>query len=318
MVTITFGNPQYLWFLLAIPLLIVSHFYLIRYTKRKALLFANFRALKRATGKKFITKNYTILFLRLAIIVFSVLAVSQVSLWYETETNENEYVLAIDTSASMGAQDVQPTRLEAAIAYGERFIDDLDPDTRVALVSFSGITLIESPLTRDHDEVVSVLKDLKIEASGTDIPGALITSTNLLEQVTRGKAVILITDGSNTIETFQSRSMKRAVEYTVSKRVKVFAIGVGSVNGTVGYLPSYYNISSKYNTENLEFIANRTGGAFYEARDTGQLRKAYENILSSETTSLIQRDLTPGLLLLVMLALFVEWGLLNTRFRLLP
>jgi len=318
MVTFTFENPEYLWLLIAIPLLAISHFYQLRYTRKKALRFANFMVLKRATGNTFITKNYTILILRLCVLIFAIGAVSGSVIWYESETNENEYVIAIDTSASMSARDVQPTRIDAAKVYALEFIDGLDRATQVGLVSFSGVTFIEQPLTLDKSELRKSLEEIEIEASGTDIPGAIITSTNLLVQTNRGRAIILITDGSNTIETFQSKSLQRAVQYAEINRVRVYTMGVGGSEGQLGYLPTYYNVSSTYNAENLIFIANATGGTYFGVSDANELARAYAEVASLQQRSTVQKNLAPGLMALALLILLVEWGLLNTRFRLLP
>lgn len=319
MVSITFDNPEYLWFLFAIPFLIVTHFFLLRYTKRRAMKFANFMALKRVTGERLITKNYTILTIRTLIIACAILAVSGTVIFYEGQTNENEYVITIDTSASMTAEDLQPSRLEAAKMYASGFIDNLDDKTRVGIVSFSGITFIEEPLTLDRGNLYETLDRIESVASGTDIPGAIITSVNVLNGAEKGKAVILLTDGSNTIETFNSRSLQRATSYAQINRVKIYTIGVGTdIRTPIGYLPQYYNVSASYNSENLEFIANETGGKFYQATDEAALEAAYDNIRSTDQTSTLRTNLTPGLMLTALCLLLVEWGLLNTRFRMIP
>jgi Ca-activated chloride channel homolog len=319
MVSITFENPQYLWFLFAVPLFVVTHFFLLRHNRRKAMKFANFMAIKRVTGERLITKNYTVLILRMIIIICAILAVAQTVVWYEGETNENEYVIALDTSASMTAEDVLPTRLDAAKVYGKAFIDTLDGNTRVGLVSFSGVTFIEEPLTLKRGDLFTSLDRMEPTASGTDIPGAIITSTNMLSSTDRGRAIILISDGSNTIETFASRSIQRATGYATLYHVKVYTIGVGTESDApIGYLPNYYNVSATYNFDNLEFIANETGGEFYKASSAEELQQAYDDIKANDRTSTIKMDLTVGLMLICLLLLMVEWGLLNTRFRSLP
>ncbi|MDD9952908.1 MAG: VWA domain-containing protein [Candidatus Woesearchaeota archaeon] len=319
MVSVTFTNPEYLWFLVMLPVLVAAHFFILRHTKRKALKFANFVVLKRATGQKYITKNYTILVLRLCIVLCAVLAVSQTIIWYEGETNENEYVIALDTSASMAAKDFQPTRMAAAISYAKEFVEVLDRNTRVGLVSFSGVTFIEQPLTNDKKDLRDSLDDFEISAAGTDIPGATITSTNLLINAEKGRAVILITDGSNTIETFHSKSLQRATQYAKINRVKIHTIGVGTdTNAPIGYLPTYYNVSATYNDENLQYISNATGGDHYRAFSEEELAAAYKDIQSAEKTSTLKLDTTPGLMLITLILILVEWILLSTRFRMLP
>jgi len=319
MASISFGEPQYLWFLFAVPLLVVTHFFLLRHAKRKALKFANFVALKRVTGERLITKNYTILGLRLLIVMSTIFAVAQTTVWYEGHTNENEYVIALDTSASMSAQDIVPTRLDIAKEYAVQFSDALDSNTRVGLVSFSGVTFVEQTLTKDRDDIRASIEPIDIVAAGTDIPGAIITSTNLLISTERGRAIILITDGSNTIEDFNSRSIQRASDYAIIHHVKVYTIGVGNdVRTPIGYLPTIYNVSATYNADNLQLIANLTGGKYYAASDADDLAQAYNDIKSADMPSTIKMELTGGLMLIALFLLMLEWGLLSTRFRALP
>jgi Ca-activated chloride channel homolog len=319
MVTITFEHSRYLWFLCAIPILIVTHFFLLRHSKRKAMKFANFAALKRVTGERLITKNHTILIIRALIILSAVLAVSGTIVWYEGETNQNEYVITIDTSASMTAEDIAPTRLEAAKIYGQQFIDDLDGNTRVGIVSFSGVTFIEEPLTKDRAHLRESLAELEVAAAGTDIPGAIITATNVLNAAEKGRAIILLTDGSNTIEDFNSKSIQRAISYAQLNHVKIYTIGVGTNTRTpIGYLPKYYNVSTTYNADNLELMANETGGKYYYAGDEVALQSAYKDIKAADKVSTLKLDLTSGLMLVCLLLIMVEWGLINTRFRTIP
>jgi Ca-activated chloride channel family protein len=319
MVSITFDNPQYLWFLFAVPLVVLTHFFMLRHAKRRAMKFANFVLLKRITGERLITKNYTILALRTLIILCAIFAVAQTHVWYEGKSNQNEYAITIDTSASMKAADFDPSRLDVAKIYAEQFVDALDPNTRAAVVSFSGLTFIEQALTTNRADLKDALRRLDATAAGTDIAGAIITSTNTLINVERGRGIILITDGSNTVEDFHSRSIQRAVIYAKANRVKIYTIGVGKdIKTPIGYLPSYYNVSASFNADNLIYIANETGGKYYAAEDNEALINAYNDIKSADQTSTLSLDLTGGLMLVTLMLLMAEWGLINTRFRMLP
>jgi Ca-activated chloride channel family protein len=209
--------------------------------------------------------------------------------------------------------------MDAAKEYAAGFIEALDSHTRVGIVSFSGITFIESTLTTDRGELMDTLERIEVQASGTDIPGAIITSTNVLTASERGRAIILLTDGSNTIETFTSRSVQRATQYAALNHVKIYAIGIGTPDqAPLGYLPTYYNVSAAYNPDNLRAIANATGGKHYEARNGEELQAAYEDIRAADKVSTIKTDLTPGLMLIALLLLMLEWGLINTHFRSIP
>jgi Ca-activated chloride channel family protein len=316
---LTFESPANLWFLAAIPLFAVAHFFFLRYAKRRALLFANFRALKRVTGKNLVTRNYLLLTLRLVILLLVVLAVSGATLWYEGRSNNNDFVLAIDSSSSMTAQDIKPTRIDAAKSDAQLFVDALTSEARIGVVTFSGIALIDTVPISDKIEVKKVIANIEtLKAGGTDIPGAIITSTNLLLDNTKGRAIILLTDGSNTIETFLDASMQRAVTYAKEHHVTIHTIGVGTNLGPIGYLPEYYNVSAVYNEENLVQIANATGGTYAKAESAEQLLTAFQTIVDNTDTQLLRRDLRPPLMLAALVLILIEWLLINTRFRRFP
>lgn len=315
----TFENPQSLWFLLSLPLLLLGHYFFLRYTKKRALHFANFRALKRITGKKLITKNYLQLILRCFIVIFAIGAASGTVLWIEGFSNENDYVIAIDTSSSMTSQDIPPTRIDAAKNDAKLFLESLNSDTRVGVVSFSGIALIQTVPTSDKELVTSRIDEVEIlPAGGTDIPSAIITSTNLLLDNSKGRAIILITDGSNTIETFLDESLSRALDYAQEYKVKIHTVGIGTQDGPVGYLPEYYNVSATFNEDNLIQIANATDGTYNFVESEDQLFAAFQQISLEQNEQLLRRDLRPLFMLTALLLLFVEWLLINTRWRVLP
>ncbi len=319
MVSITFLQPVYLWLLLAVPLIFVAHLYFLRNAKRRAMQFANFAALKRATGTKYVARNQVLLIVRIAIVVLATFGVAQTIIWYDGSADANEYVITIDTSASMAAHDLEPDRLTVAKRHALDFVDSLDADTRVGVVSFSGVAFIEQPLTKDRGDIRDAISRLEIEASGTDIPGAVITSVNLLATTERGRMIILITDGSNTIQTFESDGLRRASGYAQTQRVRITTIGVGQPgSGPIGYLPTFYNVSAAYNDDNLAYLANETGGAHWQAIDEEQLAAAYENIRSGATSSTLTYNATGLFMGLAVLLLLVEWVLGNTRYRSLP
>ena len=316
---LTFNQPANLWFLLAIPVLILAHYFFLRYAKRRALLFANFQALKRVTGQRIVTRNYLLLTLRMVILLLVILAVSGATLWYEGRSTKSDFVIAIDTSASMTSQDVQPTRIEAAKRNALLFVDSLNGESRIGVVSFAGVALIETVPIPDKTAVKTVITAVQpLEVGGTDIPGAIITSTNLLLDNTKGRAIILITDGSNTIETFLDTSLRRAIDYAKENHVTVHTIGIGSDLGPIGYLPTYYNVSSVYNADNLQLIANSTGGVYARAESSDDVLQAFQKIANNTDMQLLKYDLAAPMMLVALILILVEWLLINTRFRRLP
>jgi len=97
-------NPVYLWFLLSIPILIITHFLTIKSVRGKLLQFANFSAIERVAGRVPEQNNLIVLITRMIILICIVLAVVGTSIRYVGETSESDFVLAIDSSSSMLAK----------------------------------------------------------------------------------------------------------------------------------------------------------------------------------------------------------------------
>ncbi len=324
MIRFTFENPVYLWYLLSIPFLIYTHFYFMRHNRSKAMRFANFEALKRVTGEKLITKNYFLLILRVIILTCVIFAVSGIIFWFEGSVNQHDYILAIDASASMAAQDIPPSRFDNAKSISTEFIDSLQSRSNIGVVSFSSITFIETIPISNKINLKKIISDMNVAKSGgTDIPGAIITSSNLLlgseeSDKTKGKSIILITDGSNTVSGFISDSFQASIDYANENHIIIHTIGIGSESGPIGYLPEYYNISAVFNENILLDISNQTGGYYFNVLDEQGVEKVIEEIGRVSKKAYIPLKLSYGLMLIALVLLFIEWGLINTRFKKMP
>jgi Ca-activated chloride channel family protein len=316
---LTFTNSAYLWYLAAVPILIVGHFYFLRYAKFRGMKFANFAALKRVADEKLLTKNYTSLALRIVILLCLILAASGATVWYDGAASENDYVVALDVSASMTSEDIEPNRLEAARGIVDGFLDELSASearSRVGLVSFSGSTSIDQVVTDDIGTVRDALADVSVrQEGGTDIAGAVVTGTNLLVTGDGGRSLIVISDGSATVD--NSQAIRRAVSYASGKRVTVNTLGIGSEAGPIGYLPAFYNATSSFNEETLLNLANSTGGTYLDVTNQ-TMDDALDQLVGETRTATLDIDLRPYLVVVALLLLFLEWGLASTRYRRLP
>lgn len=314
---LSFDNPVYLWYFASIPLLIITHFISLKTAKHKAMRFANFRTLKRIAGDRLLTKNTNVLILRVIILSLLIFAAAGTKLWYETERSDNNYVIAIDVSSSMAAKDILPTRLEAAKLYANNFIGQLDSKSKVGVVSFSGVTLIEQVLSEDKSLSEVAIDEIEVvSAGGTDVPGAVITSTNLLlSDPDKGRVIIMLTDGSSTLGNFIDNSLDKAVEYAQEQHVIIHTVGIGSESGPIGYLPEYYNISATYNLRTLNLLTNSTGGVLFESYTDEEVDESYADLIGEKDKAIVHIKLDYGLLILGILMLFIEWGLTNTRYR---
>ena len=309
---INFANPQYLWFLLSIFVLIFSHSIIFKNTQKKALKFANFEAIARVTGNSFIKKNTFLLVFRITILTLVVLSVSGTSITYIGKTTESNYVLALDTSASMLVEDIKPNRFDASKETLKSFLDLLPRTTKVGLLTFSGINIIESPLESDLNKINNIIDNLKIsEIAGTDIGNAIVTSSNVLisEKDEKSKVIVLITDGQSNIGV----PVEEAVNYANKNNIIVNTIGIGTEEGGsfIGV-----DVKSKIDEGQLKQIAERTSGLYFGAETSEKLIDSLKQITELNRRK-ISFDLSFSFLFLALILLFIEWGLINTKFKII-
>ncbi|MEK6907073.1 MAG: VWA domain-containing protein, partial [Nanoarchaeota archaeon] len=305
MALITFTDPEYLWFLLAIPILLIIHFASLKSTKRKALKFANFEAIERVTGGEILSKNLSLLTIRLMIVTLFVLALSGMIYWYSGPGSDFNFVLAIDASSSMLATDLTPDRLEAAKVRAEEFLDLISPNSKVGVISFAGTSTVETELSSEFLKVKNAIGGIEARNIGGTDPGeAILTSTNLFLQTNKPGVIVLLTDGQGNV----GLSLEQAVKYAQEKGVLIYTIGVGTEQGGI-YVG---NVSLKINEESLKFIAESTDGKYFRAESDKSLKDAYEKI-AAITETRIKRELGIPFLVISLLLIMLEWFMINTK-----
>lgn len=312
MADVSFLNIQFLWALFTIPIMVALHFFMLKYTKRRAIIFANFEALKRVTGNVVLSKNITILIARILIILFLTLSAAGMTIWMKGPTSEFNYVIAVDTSSSMLADDFTPNRLIVAKQTAQDFVNQLNAETKIGVVSFSGISKVDTSITNDKKEVNSVIDKLDISsAGGTDISGAIITSVNILmSEPDKSRAVIVLTDGQQTI----GSPLEEGINYATSKNTLVHTIGIATEKG--GKFEMTQLLSTLDETA-LKSISDNTGGKYFRVADKATMDAAFKEIVKSSEQN-IPFQLRLPFLIVGILLLFLEWVLINTRFRTLP
>lgn len=293
--------------------MVALHFFLMKYTTRRAVLFANFEALKRVTGSMVLSKNITILIARVLVVLFIILSAAGMTFWMSGTSSDFDYAIAIDASSSMLADDFTPNRLAAAKETAIDFIDSVDAEVSIAVVSFSGLSKVESSLTNDKEEAINAVKNIKISSSGgTDIAGAIVTAVNALGAETANKAgaVILMTDGQHT----SGGPLDEGITYASQKDVSVNTIGIATEKGGAFELTQ---LLSTVDTASLQRIADNTGGKFFSAGNKAQMESAFTDIRSLSEQN-IPYPLEVPFLIIALVILLAEWTLLSTRFKILP
>ena len=327
---IDLANPEYLWFLILIPVVILWE-YTSRFNKYPNLKLSSLKGFK--SEKSFLVKFRPFIFiLRVFAITLIIIALSRpqiVQVSTKTKTNRGiDIVMAIDVSSSMLAQDLKPNRLVALKRVASEFIDDRLSD-RIGLVVYAGESYTKTPITNDKSIIKLALEDIKYEnliEDGTAIGMGLATAVNRLkDSKAKSKIIILLTDGVNNSGFIDP---KIATELAVEYGIKTYTIGLGS-NGNarapVGILPNgsfRYGITKVEIDENLlKEISKSTGGLYFRATNNKKLEEIYSEINKLEKTEIEEfkyynyQDQYRILVLISISLLFIEWIFKNTLFK---
>src|SRR5688572_21144963 len=152
---VSYEWPLLLWALALVPLLLLLSV-LAQYRRRAyAMRFTNLALLREVVGRRpGLRRHIPPLFFLLGIgaLLFSLARPSAV---IAIPRDQSDVVLVVDTSGSMTATDLRPSRIVAARAAAEQFVQALPPNTRVGLVDFSSRARLASPLTRDRAVVLT-------------------------------------------------------------------------------------------------------------------------------------------------------------------
>ena len=184
-------------------------------------------------------------------------------------------VLALDVSRSMGANDIQPNRIEAAKRAAQTFISSLPDGVRVGLVSFAGNAVAVAKLTGDREGVMHAIDALDL-GSGTAIGSGLIESLRVLAGAQGSRTVVLLSDGSNTVGPTPLVAALRARD----AGVRVHTIGVGTLG--LRYNPGGSLEGAKYwmsfDEEALREVSAQTQGQYLFVDSSAALERAYAHL----------------------------------------
>jgi len=237
-------------------------------------------------------------------LAFMVTAFAKPAAAVEVPSEAATIVVALDTSTSMKATDVSPSRFEAAQEAAVQFVEGLPDGIDVGLVSFSGSAGLEVAPTDDHDAVVAAIQDLQM-SSGTAIGEAVAASVAAAAESTLAEgeepaptSVVLLSDGSNT----QGRSIEDSIEVATAAGVPVSTIAYGTADAAVDVQGQ--PVSVPVDTDALETLATATGGEAYTAESSSELQDVYADIGDQVGTTTERRDVSSafaGMALLVTL-----------------
>jgi len=171
--------PKMLWLLAIVPALVVLYWALLRRKKKAAISYANLSIIRDAIGPGQSLRRHLPPVLFLAALTLMIAAVARPSALVTLPFNQQTVVLAIDVSLSMRANDVEPSRMEAAQAAAKAFVEEQPRDTRIGVVSFAGTASVVQPPTQAREDIIAAIDRFKLQR-GTAVGSGILVALSVL------------------------------------------------------------------------------------------------------------------------------------------
>jgi Ca-activated chloride channel family protein len=288
-----FEHPHLLWLLLVIPPALAAFLWWGERVKRKLLTqFVEARLLATLTVGISPTRRkwrYALVILAVALLIVAVARPQRGFDLEEVQQNGLDIVMAVDTSKSMLATDIAPSRLARAKLAALELMQTAKAD-RLGLVAFAGDAFLECPLTIDDmafQQSVQALDVNSIPQGGTALAAAINTALGTFKENGNHRALVILTDGEDNDE-----GALEAAQNAAKDGLKIFTIGIGSAEGTLVQIPDgnggsdYIRdekgqvVKTKLNEALLQQIATTAGGFYLPLRGANTMDTLYERGLA--------------------------------------
>jgi Ca-activated chloride channel family protein len=291
-----------LWLLLLVPVLIAVYILAQRRRQKYALRYASLSLVKDALGKgPGLRRHIPPLFFLLGLTVL-IVALARPAATMLLPSQQGTVILTFDVSGSMRAEDMKPSRLEAAKAAARIFIEKQPSNVRIGIVSFSDNASIVLAPTTDREAIFGAINRLTSQRA-TGIGRGILTSLDAIFEVPIPEAprfrpgesivlptptptptpvprgeytpaiIVLLSDGQSNV----GPPPLTVVEEAANRGVRVYTVGVGSPEGIVLNFQGR-SVRVRLDEETLKKIAQETDGAYFKADTATDLQKIYENL----------------------------------------
>lgn len=290
--------PTMLLLLLLVPLFVMLY---IRMQQRRRRLAAKIGALglarERAGGRPGSRRHIPPALFLVGLMLLA-LALARPETVVSLPRVEGTVILAFDVSASMAADDFDPTRMEAAKSAARDFVMQQPSSVLIGIVAFSDSGFAVQAPTSDQEAILATINRLTPQ-SGTSLANGILASLNTIkaEDETAPRrysdlspmptltptplpegsyvpaVIVMLTDGENN----QSPDPVAAAEAAAYRGVRIHTVGIGSAAGTTLPIDGFM-VHTQLNEEMLQAISEISGGTHYNAQNEEDLHEIYSNL----------------------------------------
>jgi Ca-activated chloride channel family protein len=297
-VPMSFIWPAMLILLLSIPLFVVLYIRLQQRRQRVVARYGSLGLVQGGLGRGPGIRRHIPSALFLVGLTILIVALARPETVVSLPRTEGTVILAFDVSGSMAAEDMKPTRMEAAKAVARDFVQRQPRSIQVGIVAFSESGLMVQAPTNDPEPILATINRLSPQR-GTSLGQGILASLNTIalgaEQAPRlysnltpapaapptpvpegtftSAVIVLLTDGENNV----SPNPFAAAQAAAERGVRIYTVGIGSAAGTTLHVNGF-TIHTQLDEPTLQGIAQLTDGAYYNAENQEDLRTIYENL----------------------------------------
>ena len=295
----TFQWPVMLFLLVLVPVLIGLYLRLQQRRKRISADFGRMGWVQSGAGRDPGFRRHLPPALSLAGLTILIVALARPQALVSVPRIEGTVILAFDVSGSMAADDMEPTRMEAAKAAALDFVERQSAGVMIGVVSFSEGGFSIQPPTNNQDEITMAINRLTPQR-GTSLGHGIFTALNAIamsrgaepiptpgeaqegaaeppalfsDDVGDSAVIVLLTDGENTAPPDPYAAAGIAAEVGV----RIYPIGIGSAAGTILEVNGF-TVHTRLDEAMLEQIADITNGTYFNAASQDDLQAIYDNL----------------------------------------
>ena len=293
-----------LYLLLLVPFLVWAYQRIQKQKREAAARLGSFGVLHDASGGTSKRRQLPAILFLIGITIL-ILSFARPQAKISLPRVEGTVILTFDVSGSMSADDLKPTRMEAAKAAALEFVDQQPTSVKIGVVAFSdgGIT-VQNP-TGERSEIIDTIERL-VPRRGTSVGNGILValntivvdagdppflSANAVPEISQPQsdtapqadalpegwypysAIVLFTDGENN----QDPDPVAAADIAANFGVRIYTVGIGTLEGatiTVDGITAH----SQLNEPILRALSETTGGAYYNAGNAQDLQRIYRDL----------------------------------------
>lgn len=246
-----FEHPEYLYWLLVIPVLIAIYVSIRIINKRQFKRFANEKFMEFLIPLASNGRSNIKFILFTMVVILGILASANLQTGSKMEESKREGIdlmFCIDISNSMNAEDIAPSRLERSKQAINNIINKLSGD-RIGIIVFAGNAYVQLPITTDYAAAklfLSTINTSLIPSQGTEIGTAINLAIKSFGNSEYNKAIIVISDG----EDHENGDAIKAAQEAAKLGIKLYTIGMGLEEGAPIPLYNQYGKRTGYKKDN--------------------------------------------------------------------